>query len=85
MCVRVYIYIHIYIYTNTHIYKYVYICIYTYVYMSIFIYVCKACFLEDDTPHGEINANRIPEWWGDFSQLVTIEKNFSVSHGTKSN
>jgi len=42
--------------------------------------------LEDETGNCERNANRNPEWWGDFSQLVKIETiNFSVSHGTKSN
>jgi len=42
--------------------------------------------LEDETRNCERNANRNPEWWGDFSQLVKIETiNFSVSHGTKSN
>ena len=30
--------------------------------------------LEDETRNGERNANRIPEWWGDFGQLVKIEK-----------
>jgi len=28
---------------------------------------------EDETQNGERNANRNPEWWGDFSQLVKIE------------
>ena len=28
--------------------------------------------LEHETRNGERNANRIPEWWGDFSQLVKI-------------
>ena len=30
--------------------------------------------LEDETRNGEKNANRNPEWWGDFSQPVKIEK-----------
>ena len=30
--------------------------------------------LEDETQNGERKANRNPEWWGDFSQLVNIEK-----------
>jgi len=30
--------------------------------------------LEDETRNGERNANRNPEWWGVFSQLVKIEE-----------
>jgi len=30
--------------------------------------------VEDETRNAELNANRNPEWWGDFSQLVKIEK-----------
>jgi len=42
--------------------------------------------VEDETRNAELNGNRNPEWGGDFSQLVIIEKiKFSVSHGTKSN
>jgi len=33
-----------------------------------------ACSLEDETRNGERNANWNPEWLGDFSQLVKIEK-----------
>jgi len=33
-----------------------------------------ACSREDETRNGQRNANRNPEWWGDFSQLVKIEK-----------
>jgi len=29
---------------------------------------------EDETRNGERNANRNPEWWGDFGQFVKIEK-----------
>jgi len=29
---------------------------------------------EDETRNTRRNANRNPEWWGDFSQLVKIEK-----------
>ena len=38
-----------------------------------YFYVTKsratARSLEDETRNGERNANRNPEWWGDFSQL----------------
>ena len=30
--------------------------------------------VEDQTPNARRNPNRNPEWWGDFSQLVEIEK-----------
>ena len=30
--------------------------------------------VEDETPNARRNPNRNPEWWGDFSQLVEIEK-----------
>jgi len=30
--------------------------------------------VEDETQNDRQNANRYPEWWGDFSQLVEIEK-----------
>ena len=30
--------------------------------------------VEDETRNVELNGNRNPEWWGDFSQLVKIEK-----------
>jgi len=33
-----------------------------------------ARFVEDETPNARWNPNRNPEWWGDFSQLVEIEK-----------
>jgi len=36
--------------------------------------IAAARFLEDETRNSERNANRNPEWWGDFSQLVKIEK-----------
>jgi len=40
------------------------------VYIQIlFKYVQPVRSLEDETRHGERNANRNPEWWGDFSQL----------------
>jgi len=38
------------------------------------ILIGTARSLEDETRNGERNANRNPEWWGDFSQLVKIEK-----------
>jgi len=28
-----------------------------------------ACSVEDETRNAEINGNRNPEWWGDFTQL----------------
>ena len=28
-----------------------------------------ACSVEDETQNAELNRNRNPEWWGDFSQL----------------
>ena len=30
--------------------------------------------VEDETGNTEFNGNRNPEWWGDFSNLVKIEK-----------
>jgi len=30
--------------------------------------------VEDETRNAELNGNRNPEWWGDFIQLVKIEK-----------
>ena len=30
--------------------------------------------VQDETRNAELNGNRNPEWWGDFSQLVKIEK-----------
>ena len=30
--------------------------------------------VEDETRNAELNGNRNPECWGDFSQLVKIEK-----------
>ena len=30
--------------------------------------------VEDETPNARWNPYRNPEWWGDFSQLVEIEK-----------
>jgi len=35
--------------------------------------------MEDETRNAESNGNRNPEWWGDFSQLVQIEKIKSLS------
>jgi len=35
---------------------------------------CTASSVEDETRNDRRNANRNPEWWGDFSQLVEIEK-----------
>jgi len=33
-----------------------------------------ARYVEDETRNAELNGGRNPEWWGDFSQLVKIEK-----------
>jgi len=30
--------------------------------------------VEDETQNAELNGNRNPEWWGDISQFVKIEK-----------
>ena len=30
--------------------------------------------VEDETRNAELNGNRNPEWWGDISQFVKIEK-----------
>jgi len=30
--------------------------------------------MEDETLNARRNPNRNPDWWGDFSQLVEIEK-----------
>jgi len=38
---------------------------------------------EDETRNSQRNANRNPEWWGDFSPL--FKSNSSVSRGTSSN
>jgi len=38
------------------------------------MYTCTARSLEDETRNAELNGNRNPEWWGDFRQLVRIEK-----------
>jgi len=35
---------------------------------------CTARSVEDATRNAELNDNRNPECWGDFSQLVRIEK-----------
>ena len=53
--------------------------VHTYVHKNVHTYVSwvykhTARSLEDETRNGERNANRNPEWWGDFSQLVKIEK-----------
>jgi len=41
---------------------------------------------DDETGNAELNGNRNPEWWGDFSQLFRLPFNsaFRVSffHGT---
>jgi len=34
----------------------------------------SATAMEDETPNARRNSNRHPEWWGDFNQLVKIEK-----------
>jgi len=36
--------------------------------------VITAGSVEDETRNAELNGNRNPEWWGDFRQLVKIEK-----------
>ena len=33
--------------------------------------------VEDETRNSELNRNRNPEWWGDFSQLVNRENQIS--------
>jgi len=38
------------------------------------IWLGTARSVEDETRNAESNGNRNPEWWGDFSQLVKIEK-----------
>jgi len=38
-----------------------------------------ASSLEDEIRNGAKHANRNPEWWGDFSQLVKIEIRYSLS------
>jgi len=35
---------------------------------------CTARSLDDETGHCERNGTQNPEWWGNFSQLVKIEK-----------
>ena len=37
-------------------------------------YICTARSVENETRNAELNGNRNPECWGDFSQLVKIEK-----------
>jgi len=36
--------------------------------------ICTARSVEVETRNAELNGNRNPEWWGDFSELVKIEK-----------
>ena len=38
------------------------------------IVITTARSVEDETRNAELNGNRNPECWGDFSQLVKIEK-----------
>jgi len=42
--------------------------------VTIFLEVGTACSVEDETRNTELNGNKNPECWGDFSQLVKIEK-----------
>jgi len=42
--------------------------------IHVYMYPCTARSLEDETRNAELNGNRNPEWWRDFSQLVKIEK-----------
>jgi len=52
----------------------------------MYLYVDTASSVEDETQNSELNGNRNPERWGDFSQLVKSRKSdFLVPHGTKSN
>ena len=38
------------------------------------MFIIRARSVEDETRNDRRNANRNPEWWGDLSQLVEIEK-----------
>jgi len=40
-----------------------------YIFGSIVNHQSTARFVEDETRNAELNGNRNPEWWGDFSQL----------------
>jgi len=43
-------------------------------YRNILRTTITARSVEDETRNARRNPNRNPEWWGDFSQLVEIEK-----------
>ena len=46
----------------------------------MYLYVGTARSLKDETRNGERNANRNPEWLGDFSQLqIQIKKNLNLN------
>jgi len=62
-------------YIFTYILMYVYISTYLlhlmlfYILYLIYLYIpCTARSVEDETRNAELNGNRNPEWWGDFSQ-----------------
>jgi len=38
------------------------------------MFTLTARFVEVETRNAALNGNRNPEWWGDFGQLVKIEK-----------
>ena len=38
------------------------------------MYAGTARSVEDETRNAEVNGNRNPEWWANFSQLGTIKK-----------
>jgi len=40
--------------------------------------VCTARSVEDETQNDRRNANRNPEWWGDFSQLQNSNHNLNL-------
>jgi len=63
----------VHVYPGHFAYLYLGLCLHTSV-----CYHHGACitarFVEDETRNAELNGNRNSEWWGDFIQLVKIEK-----------
>jgi len=63
-------YIHVRTLYVVYISGHMYIRISTYILYQLY----AAHSREDETRNGERNVSQNPEWWGDFSHLVEIEK-----------